>query len=100
MSERFIRVYKKFDIKELKKCLMIYGALSASCANCNKLGIPLEADQCPDCGAVFKYVSFQKVREHLPKLKKLNEARPNVIFIDYDDFKRLDGEIKAQEFLK
>jgi len=31
---------------------------------------------------------------------KLSHERPDLVFIDYDDFKRTEGALKAQEFLK
>ncbi len=100
MTLRLIRIFKEFNIIEIKQHLLIYGALSGQCANCGHLGIALEITQCVNCQTPFKFLSFQNVREHLPKIKKIIEQRPSLTLVDYEDFKRLDGERKAQEFFK
>lgn len=99
-SRRLVRIYQSLDLKDVTKHLLIYGAISGTCAHCNKLGVKLENLKCPQCGMEFKYISFQNVREHLPKLQKIQAERPGITLIDYEDYKRLTGEIKAQEFLK
>ncbi len=100
MSERFLRIYKKFHIDEVKFHLLTYGALSGTCANCKKMDLKLDVLKCPECGAEFKYIAFQNIRDHLPKMLKLSHERPDVVFVDYDDFKRLEGEEKAKNILK
>ena len=100
MSEKFIRVYKKFDVREIKSHLLIYGDLSASCAGCNKMDFKLETTHCPECHAEFKYISFRNIKTHFPKIQKLTSERPDLIIIDYDDYIRSVGAMKAQEFLK
>jgi len=100
MSQKFIRIYKKLDIYDIQKHLMIYGDLSAQCAACQVMDVKLDNACCPKCGAEFKYISFRNIRNHLPKLQKLHEQRPEVQFVDYDDYKRELGALKAKEFLK
>ena len=97
MSRLFLRVYKEMDIKEIGAHLLIYGDLSGSCASCQKMGVELNADKCPECMSEFKYVTFRNIKENMPKMKRLSEARPNVTFIDFDDYKRLSGAAKAKE---
>ena len=99
MSERFLRIYKKFYIDEVKNHLLTYGALSGACANCKHMDLKLDVPKCPQCGREFKYIAFQNVRDHLPKMLKISQERPNMIFVDYDDFKRLEGEEKAKGIL-
>ena len=41
MSDRFIRVYKKLNLDEVKEHLLVCGALSAQCANCQETDISL-----------------------------------------------------------
>ena len=100
MSQRFIRVYKKLDIHEIKKHLLIYGDISGSCANCQKIDLKLNIVQCPQCQTLYKYISFRNIRDHLPKLQRLQEERPDLECVDYEDFKRLLSVLKAEEFLK
>ena len=100
MAEKFIRVYKKLDVGELKKHLLIYGDLTGSCANCSKMDIKLEVVQCPSCQTEFKYISFRNIKVHLPKMLRLSAERPSVLFVDFDDYKMNMGALKAEEFLK
>ncbi len=100
MSQRFIRIYKNLDITEIKQHLLVYGDLSANCANCQALDIKLNVNLCPSCKTEFKYIAFRNIRNHLPKLQKLNVERPSLTFVDYDDFSRILGAMKAEEFLR
>lgn len=100
MHEKFIRVYQSHDIKDIQQHLLIHGDLASSCAHCNALDLQLDMDQCPHCGAVFKYVAFRNVKSHLPKLQKLKDHRPGVIIVDFEDYQRLLGASKAQDFFK
>ena len=100
MNDRFIRVYQKIDFVAIKERLLIYGALSGSCAHCKAIDIKLERLRCPSCGVEFAYIAFQNIRDHLPKMARLAVERPNMVFIDFEDFKRIEGMIKAENFLK
>ena len=100
MHEKFLRVYRKMNIEEITKHLLVYGDLSAQCANCQAMELKLDSVKCPKCETPFKYISFRNVRQHLPKLQKIHETRPEVQFIDFDDYKRITGELKARDFLK
>ena len=95
-----MRIYKEMDINEIKRHLLIYGDLSAQCANCQAMDLKLDMAVCPKCEAEFKYITFRNVRNHLPKLQKINETKPDIQFVDFDDYKRTIGEIKARDFLK
>jgi len=100
MQDKLIRAYKKLDVSEIKKHLMIYGDLSGTCENCQNFDVKLEMTQCPKCGTTFQYIAFRNVRSHVPKIQKLMEQRPQILIIDYDDYKRNVSALKAQEFLK
>jgi hypothetical protein len=99
MSTRFIRIYKKFFLDEIKTHLMTYGALFGSCANCKRMDLKIDTPQCPECKTEFKYIAFQNIRDHMPKMLKMSHEQPQIIFVDYDDFKRLEGEEKAKGIL-
>ena len=98
-SERFIRIYKKFYFDEMKTHSLLYGALSGSCSNCKAMDIKLDIKQCPSCKTVFKYIGFINPREHMPKMMRIAAERPEIIFIDYDDFKKIEGELRAKDIL-
>lgn len=98
-SERFLRIYKKFYFDEVKSHTLLYGVLSGSCSNCKDIDIRLDAAACPNCKNAFKYIAFMNPKDHLPKMLKIASERPDIIFIDYDDFKRIEGEMKAKDIL-
>ncbi len=100
MKKNFIRVYQEFDIVDVKNHLLIFGDLSANCSQCQAIDIKLDAPHCPQCQTEFKYITFRNPKSHLPKLARLKERFPQKAIIDFDDYKRLIGAWKAQEFLK
>ena len=100
MASRFIRIYKKLEINEIKKHLLIYGDLSGSCANCQAMDIKLDVANCPQCHTEFDFIAFRNITQHFPKIQKLSQDRPQVTFVDHEDFKRILAAVKAEEFLK
>ena len=100
MSDKFIRVYQKLNLDEVKEHLLVCGALSAQCANCQETEIDLNKAMCPKCGNTFCYITFRNIRENMPKLQKISEERPDIKFVDYDDYKRQIDAQKARDFLK
>ncbi|MBF0523052.1 MAG: hypothetical protein HQL24_08370 [Candidatus Omnitrophica bacterium] len=100
MSEKLIRVYKKQDVTQIKPHLMIYGDLSAACGNCNCLDVKLTDTHCPSCKTEYKYISFRNVKNHIPKIYKLIEEKPQFVIVDFDDYQRAMGDLKAQSIFK
>jgi len=100
MADKFIRIYKKLNLDEVKEHLLVYGALDGQCANCQETDIDLNKAMCPKCENTFCYITFRNVREHMPKLLKISEERPEIKFIDYDDYTRQIDAQKARNFLK
>ena len=100
MSEHFLRVYKKFDVKNIKSCLLIIGDLSASCASCNEINLKIDVTHCPACQAEFKFVAFRNVRTNFPKIHKILDAHPDWNVVDFDDYQRIIGAMKAGELFK
>jgi len=96
MTFRYLRVFKKVDIDDIREHLMIYGTLAGNCSKCNCMSIKLEATQCPECNAEFRYIAFRNLSENFPKIQKLIESRPGLIIIDYEDYRKISGAIKAQ----
>jgi hypothetical protein len=100
MSRNLIRVYRDLDIATVKPHLLVYGDLGGSCTNCNNLDVKLDQPVCPQCKTEFKFYSFRNIHSHFPKLQKLLAQRPSITIIDYEDYKKLTGAKKAEEFFK
>ncbi len=100
MAEKFLRIYKKLDFDDIKEHLLIFGDLTAHCSKCRALDLKLDVTTCPSCHTPFKYISFRNVRHHLPKLQKLMETNPSIVLVDFEDYTRIMGQVKAEEFLK
>ena len=64
------------------------------------MGLKLDMSQCPECKTEFKYIAFRNIKENMPKIQKMQESSRDITVVDYDDFKRLSGSIKAEKFLK
>jgi len=100
MADNLIRIYNILDVRKIRPNLLIHGDLSCSCANCKAMDIALNSLKCPKCGTDFKYIAFRNIKTHIPKIHKLFNGRPGISIIDFDDYKRNEGAIKAEEFLK
>lgn len=88
------------DVAALKDHLMIYGDLDGQCAKCQNIGVKLVDPICSKCGTEFKHIAFRHVKAHTPKMLKIANERAHINFIDYDDYQKALGAIKAQNFLK
>ena len=100
MEDKFIRVYKKMNVSEIKKDLLVYGDISGNCGNCQAINIKLDAVECPECKTKYNYISFRNIRSHLPKLARIAEERPYLTFIDYEDYHKNMGKSKAEDLFK
>ena len=105
MSQEFLRTWQVFDIEEVEKHLLILGDLTGDCASCRELGIRYqEARECPRCKTSFKYVTSRRLETHPGErfqiVSRLREKRPDLGFIDYEDYKRTLGRKKARDFFK
>ncbi len=100
MSERLIKIYKQLDIHKIQEQLLVWGELSGHCAHCSAMGLKMEMPHCPQCRTTFKYIAFRNIKDHLPKVHKIIRDRADLMIVDYDDFKRVSGALKAEEFLK
>lgn len=100
MTQQLLRVYQELDMADIREHLLICGDLSSNCEKCKAINIKIDAAVCPECGTEFKYLSFRNIRSHWPKLPKILEARPHVLFVDFEDYTRILGGLKAKEFFK
>ncbi len=99
MAKQMIRIYEDLDFSDVKEHILEYGVLAGICGKCKEMNIKLNDHACPKCGTEFKYVAFQNVREHLPKMIQLHAQRPGMKFVDHQDFKRIEAETKARSIL-
>ena len=104
MSE-FLRTWQAYDLEEVQKHLLILGDVSGDCASCRELGIHyLEAKECPQCKTAFKYVTSRRLETHpgerFQLASRLRGKRPDLVFIDYEDYKRTLGRKKARDFFE
>lgn len=80
------------DIDDIGKHLLIAGESTGDCSNCRELGINYStATICPKCNNYFKYIA-SRTRE----IKKIKARRPDLVFIDLEDYKKATGKIKAK----
>jgi predicted nucleic acid-binding Zn-ribbon protein len=99
MNRTYIRVWQELDLVEVTTHLLVLGDISSICGNCREVGIDLKLESCPKCGAKFKYAATQ--RPLSPQAtKRLRDRRPDLTFIDYEDFKAISERTKARDFFK
>ncbi|MFH1505227.1 MAG: hypothetical protein ABIH08_07600 [Candidatus Omnitrophota bacterium] len=92
----FLRAWKRFELADIQEHLIVAGELSSECYSCRKIGLELIAKSCPECGSNFQYMSFRRKVTPL-FLNKVREQWPEVIFIDFEDFKKSVGKKDARE---
>ena len=100
-----IRVWQAVDIENLKKHLLIVGDITGDCAECRELGIPYAtAKNCPKCGTEFRFIASRFSTGGLKlgagAVKRIKDRRPDLTFIDYDDFRNITGKQSAHDFFK
>ncbi|MBI3315742.1 MAG: hypothetical protein HYZ87_02040 [Candidatus Omnitrophica bacterium] len=101
----YIRVWQACDVQELTKHLLIVGDITADCAGCRELGIEYaQAKTCPKCGVIFRFITSRNAgkldRNRGGTVKRIKDRRPDLTFIDYEDYKEITGKQQAREFFK
>ena len=94
----FLRTWQQFDLKDVEKNLIVAGDLSSECFSCHKVGLGLTARTCPECAATFKYMGFRR-KVRMSYLQKVRAEQPDIIFIDFEDFKKALGKRDARKIL-
>ncbi len=94
----FLRVWQELDIAEIEKHLLVIGELSGECYSCRSIDLETKSKECPFCNTSFKYVGFRRKIDP-GYLKRLKEENPHLIFIDFEDFKRVVGKKEAKRLL-
>ncbi|MBI3251945.1 MAG: hypothetical protein HYZ52_01310 [Candidatus Omnitrophica bacterium] len=101
----YIRIWQACDAAEITKHLLIVGDLTADCAACRELGINYAAAKaCPKCGAIFRFIASRNTgkldRNRGGTVKRIKDRRPDLTFIDYEDYKEITGKEHARNFFK
>ena len=101
----YIRVWQACDIEGITKHLLIVGDLTADCASCRELGIPYaQTKNCPKCGTDFRFITSRNAgklgRDRGGTVRRIKDRRPDLTFIDYDDYKEITGKQQARDFFK
>lgn len=103
MANEYLRVFRRFDIEEVRQHLLVMGDLTGDCASCRALGIDgYTASQCPQCGTPFKYVTSRRLEAHPQErfqfVRRMQDKRPDLTVIDYTDYVKTMGQKKARDF--
>ena len=101
----YLRVWQKCDVQEMAKHLMIVGDITADCTACRELGLDWgSVKNCPKCGTDFRFIASRLTgrldRNRGNTVKRIKERRPDLTFIDYEDYKEVTGKQQAREFFQ
>jgi hypothetical protein len=99
----YMRIWQTVDVEAVKKHLLIVGELTGDCASCRELGIPYaSAKNCPQCGTDFHFVTARSAvgsaKTSGGVVKRIKDKRPDLTFIDHDDYIALTGKQSARDF--
>ena len=102
MSKAFIRVWQELETEDIKQHLLVVGQVSGTCQSCNELGIDYSsAKSCPNCNTEFKFITMRPEKEGrdigFSSIRLVKQRRPDLIFIEYSDFKKFAASRKAQD---
>ena len=99
----YIRVWQSCNVEEITKHLLIVGDITADCAACRELGIEYASvKSCPKCNTVFRFIASRSTgaldRDRGGTVKRIKDRRPDLTFIDYEDYKQITGKQNARDF--
>ena len=103
MTNLYLRSWQAYPINEVKNHLLVVGDSLADCANCRQLGLdPWKSFICPECKTKFTFIASRRSVTHPSErfliAKRIIEKRPDLRFIDYDDFQKAVGNQAARDF--
>ncbi len=101
----FLRIWQSCDIQEITKHLLIVGDITADCQACRELGIDYQTVKaCPKCNTTFRFIASRNTGKLDPNrgatVKRIKDRRPDLTFIDYEDYKEITGKQSARDFFK
>ena len=98
-QESFIRVWKKLDLDQISKHLLIAGDPRGDCANCKEVGLNIAQVQvCPNCKTEFKYIASRLSQSH-SQAKKILAKRHDLTIVDLEDYKGAIARSQARKFM-
>ena len=99
----YLRIWEERNLSEIAAHLLILGDALGDCAACRCLGINLSQKSCPQCKTEFRYVTSRRIESHPGEayriVRRARQERPDLVFVDYIDFKSLTGRAKGRDFL-
>ena len=101
----YLRVWQACDVQEIGRHLLVVGDVTADCAACRELGIDYaSAKNCPKCGTVFRFIASRSAgvldRGRGATVRRIKQRRPDLTFIDHEDYKEVTGKQSARDFFK
>lgn len=102
MNKEFIRLWVEEDLEELAKHLLIVGVSMGDCGNCRQLGLDYaKVTHCPQCKTDFRFITSRQAGGGSPErfrwLRQIRAKRPELRFVDYDDFEKNTARKKAKD---
>ena len=103
MAQEYLRIFKEYNIEEVRDHLLILGDLSSDCGKCRCMGLDFnQHESCPECGTPFRYVTSRRLELHPGEsfriVRRALEKRPHWTFVDYMDYQKTLGQKKARDF--
>jgi hypothetical protein len=105
MANVWIRTWVEQDLKDIEAHIILVGELSSDCGVCKEIGLDINRHRtCPKCGTNFKYVTSRlaghESKDRFFVIKRVRAKCPDLIFVDYEDYKKLTSKSKAEEFFR
>lgn len=102
MAKEFIRLWIQEDTELIGKHLLIVGESYSDCGNCRQLGLDFtKVKRCPECNTEFKYITSRYAgggaADRFRWLRRITEQRPELPFVDYDDYQKHMSRHKARD---
>ncbi len=99
----WIRVWEEKELSEIEKHILLIGDVKGDCGQCRELGLDYKTvKQCPHCQTSFQYITCRRFEsnpgERFSIVKRLAAIRNDLIWIDYEDYKKITGRQRAREF--
>jgi len=105
MTNVWIRTWIEKDLQDIEQHILIVGELSSDCGKCREIGLDvLKHRSCPSCGTLFKYVTTRLAGSASPErftvMKRVRAKCPDLLFVEYDDYKKHTSRSKAEDFFR
>lgn len=101
----YVRVWQSVDAEGIQQHLVIVGELTGDCGHCRHVGIDyVKEKSCPQCGHPFRFITCRtaagSMKGAMGAVRRIKERRPDLTFIDYNDYSHVIGSKKAHDFFK